>query len=133
MTTPSSRTRSEAIRDSQHGREDIPVAVAGQWISLPSGNPAFKVGVGWSVATVPNRYAYRGSVVPQRRLVEFENRLWEDGRWETALDEEAREGRKIVEQVEAERDPDDCGCRGLYLCSKHSWEYQRHYGRAFNE
>jgi hypothetical protein len=72
------RTRTEAIRDSRLHGEDSPVAVAGQWIDLVSGRPAFKVGVGFSIATVPNRLAYRGSVIPQRRLLAFEDSLYDE-------------------------------------------------------
>lgn len=78
-SAPSNRSRSEAIAVSRFS-PDAPVTVAGQWIDLPSGKPAFKVGVGFTVVSVPNRFAYRGSVIPQARLLSWEDTWYQQGR-----------------------------------------------------
>lgn len=76
MTTPhaSNRTRSEAIAASRID-PDTPVAVAGRWVTQPSGKEAFKVGVGLDIQTVEPRFAYRDAVIPKHQLIAMQGRI----------------------------------------------------------
>lgn len=113
MTT--NRTRAEAQADVRANGENQPVVVAGRWVPMPSGRQGFKVGVGFEIETVPNQFAYRGSVIPARRLVAFR-------------DEMARQAHEESLRCEGGE------CQDINrLCSKHSWAYQRQFGRASNE
>lgn len=85
MTIHTTRTRDEAIRASAHPAVGShPKVVSGRTILLPSGNPAFLVGDGPEIDTVPARFAYVGSVIPCWRLNRFHEKVENDAHWQEA-------------------------------------------------
>jgi hypothetical protein len=175
------RTRREAREAARFEDASALTAVAGRTITLPSGRPAFQVGVGFEIQSVPTALGYKGSVIPMWKIEEAVREReavldaaadvapdygceceldWNCGLHQggpTAIerqmdewasrDVDPREAEfQYFDEVRAEearaeearrRAENACSdgdrCNGLYSCSKHSWEYQRRFGRAFNE